>query len=444
MGADDRTLSAAIAVLAAFILVFALFARVLKERIWLTEPLAAVALGAALSASGALHLEAEGTTRVWLEELTRMALAVQVVGVMVRLPRGYPCRAWRSLALLLLVAMPAAALAGAGVARLAGGLPVTLALLCGAALAPTDPVLASDVVTGRTAERSTSPRWRHLLLAESAANDGLAYPLVAIPASVAGNLGHTVAHVLLWDVLTGGAVGAVVGGAVAWTLRWLHERDAVEREGHFALTLALALTAAGAARVIDADGVFAAFCAGAVFSAISPGEMREPRVHVHSAVDRFFTPAIFIVFGAALPWSAWAAHPARFLLVAAGFLVVRRLPFVLLLAPLIPRLRTWRGALLFGWMGPMGAAGILYALIALRRPSFQPVWSVVSAVVLASVVVHGLSASPLMRWLGRDWRESRRRAGARRRFSPRRTALRPRRAGPTAPRFVRRRIRRHP
>src|SRR5919107_4449888 len=100
----------------------------------------------------------------------------------------YPARSLRPIVraatLLLLVAMPLAAALTGAVAMLVG-LPLALAVVVGACLCPTDPVLASSVVTGTPAERDLPGRLRRLLTTESGANDGLALPLVGLAVAMA-------------------------------------------------------------------------------------------------------------------------------------------------------------------------------------------------------------------------------------------------------------------
>jgi NhaP-type Na+/H+ or K+/H+ antiporter len=84
---------------------------------------------------------------------------------------------------------------------------------------------------------------------------------------------------------------------------------------------------------------------------------------------------------------------------AAGVLLLRRPPVVLLLAPWLPDVRGWREALVAGWFGPVAVAATYYAALAAHRLGETVVWDAVTLVVAASVVVHGVTAVPLTRWV---------------------------------------------
>ncbi len=126
-----------------------------------------------------------------LHEGTRILLAVSVMAVALRYPFRDVRRRLRPVAILLLVVMPAMAIISAGLGWLVLGLPLATAALLGAAVAPTDPVLASSVLTGDLAERDLPARDREILSLESGANDGLGLPLVIAALAVAGPLTAT-------------------------------------------------------------------------------------------------------------------------------------------------------------------------------------------------------------------------------------------------------------
>jgi NhaP-type Na+/H+ or K+/H+ antiporter len=82
---------------------------------------------------------------------------------------------------------------------------------------------------------------------------------------------------------------------------------------------------------------------------------------------------------------------------AAGVLLLRRPPVVLLLTPWLTDVRGWREALVAGWFGPVAVAATYYAALAAHRLGETVVWDAVTLVVAASVVVHGVTAVPLTR-----------------------------------------------
>ena len=84
-----------------------------------------------------------------------------------------------------------------------------------------------------------------------------------------------------------------------------------------------------------------------------------------------------------------------------GILLLRRLPMMLALRPLIDPLRSRVDALFAGWFGPMGVAALFYATLAERKAGLEEAWVVGSLVVFASTIAHGVTATPLTKWYGR-------------------------------------------
>ncbi len=81
-------------------------------------------------------------------------------------------------------------------------------------------------------------------------------------------------------------------------------------------------------------------------------------------------------------------------LLVVSILLLRRLPIVLLLHPLLGRVRGIREALFLGWFGPIGVAALVYGIFALSRTGHEHVWTITSLLIAASVVAHGLTATP--------------------------------------------------
>jgi sodium/hydrogen antiporter len=82
-------------------------------------------------------------------------------------------------------------------------------------------------------------------------------------------------------------------------------------------------------------------------------------------------------------------------------LLLRRPPVWLLLQPLLPSLRNRREVSFNGWFGPIDIAALFYAAEATHITELHQVWTLASLVVFASILVHGISATPLIRRYGR-------------------------------------------
>ncbi len=156
--------------------------------------------------------------------------------------------------------------------------------------------------------------------------------------------------------------------------------------------------------MIGLDGILAAFVGGLVFHAVATrgtSEAKERQEHVQEAITRFFDLPIFVLLGMALPWEGWLDLGWEGLLLVAAVLLLRRLPAVLILRPLLGQVRGRRDALFLGWFGPIGAAALFYAAFALRETGIEEVWVVCSLIICASVVAHGLTSTSLTKLYGR-------------------------------------------
>ncbi len=329
-----------------------------------------------------------------VHEGTRVLLALSVMAIALR----YPLDAARSrlapVALLVVVVMPAMALVATGLGWWVLGVPLATALLIGTATAPTDPVLASSVVTGDLAEADVPSRTRELLSLESGANDGLALPLVVGALAVAGPLtGAEAALESVWQVGSGTVLGAALGWVGGRALRAGEEHGAIETGPRLLFTLVLALAVLGASGLVHADGVLAVFVSGLVFNGVSSQSDRIDDLSIDEGLNSFAVLPLFIAFGAMLPWATWQELGWSVLALAVAVLLLRRLPLLLALArPLRLRLRD---AVYLGWFGPIGVSALFYLTLEAKRYDVPPVvLGSVSLVVVLSTLAHGLTTAP--------------------------------------------------
>lgn len=298
-------------------------------------------------------------------------------------------RDWRPVALLVVVVMPAMVIVSAGLGWAIVGLPLAAAVLFGAAISPTDPVLASSVVTGELAERDLPARNRRILSLESGANDGLALPLVVAALAVTGTIGTADALVeSLWQVLGALMVGAVIGGFAGRTLRMGEKYGATDTGPALFFTVVLALGILGASGLMGVDEILAVFVGGLAFNAVATGQERAAEVPTDEAVNRFAVLPLFVLLDFALPWSQWGELGWRGPLLVAAVLL-RRLPLLLLRRPL--RLSV-PDALYLGWSGPVGVSALCYLTLEAKRLNIdEPVLSAGSLVLACSTVAIGVS-----------------------------------------------------
>ena len=376
------------------VLVAALSERI--RRLPFSEPM--LALGAGVVAGpvllDVLPLAPLTVDHAPLHEGARALLAISVMGVALRYPFAAVRRQLRPVVILLLLAMPAMALVSAGLAAWLLGSALGVALLLGAATCPTDPVLASSVVTGRPAEHDVPERTRQVLSIESGANDGLALPFVLLAIAIAGPLtAGQAAREASWQV--GGAVvlGIVAGWVGGRSLRFGEAHGSTSHGPMLLFTVLLAMLVLGVSGVLHLDGVLAVFVAGLAVNLTTTGSERSAEVEIDEAVNRFAVLPMFLLLGATIPWATWHELGWAGIALAGAVLLLRRLPVLLALRR--PLGLSWSDAAFLGWFGPIGVSGIFYLTLAADRVAVpDTLLGAGSLVVVASTVVHGLTSTP--------------------------------------------------
>jgi sodium/hydrogen antiporter len=362
----------------------------------LSEPLLGLLVGVVLGPGslGVLHLPAglEGQVLRLAAELT---LAVSLMAIALRYPVSEVIARRRDVAWLVLLVMPLMGLASAGLAWWLLGVPVGVALAIGAALCPTDPVLASSVVTGHPATRTLPARLRQNLSLESGLNDGLALPLVLLAAGAAtGSSLATISLDALWQVAGAVVVGWLLGRVAATILLVALRHGDIDLSHELLYSLVLALTALGGANLAHTDGLLAVIVTGLVFNRHTSDRERRQEETIDEGVNRVLVLPLFVLLGVAVPWDGWANLGGQGVLLALGVLALRRVPVVLALRKVVGA-RAWLDAVWLGWFGPVGVAAVFYLQHLTELGVTDPVvWHAGSLVVAASIVAHGVTASP--------------------------------------------------
>jgi sodium/hydrogen antiporter len=369
-----------------------------------TETLAALVLGVLLGPAAFGVLDLGPHPEPALEAAARIVLAISLMSVALRFSLARVRQHVSAIVLLL-----TAVLVGmTGITAFTGltllGLPLAGAALLGAVLAPTDPVLASNILTGRRARDQLLLRTRVVLSIESGANDGLsfAFVLVAVAAVVGTSLSAAVglaAVQLAGSVVAGGGIGWAAGRLVEYSEQ---HRD-MEHSAFLTLTLALALFVLGLVDLAGGEGILAVFAAGLAYNhEISRTERRE-EWEVQEAVNRYLVLPVFTLLGVALPWAGWGDLGWRGVAFAAAVLLLRRFPLVLALRR--PLRIDWPEAVFMGWFGPIGVAALYYLAGAHGQGAVdEAVWAAGTLVMAASTVLHGVTAAPGRRAFARAQR----------------------------------------
>ena len=306
-----------------------LFSRRLK-RLGIPDSVVLLGLGVALGPIGLRLLDPQswGDAMGILEQVARLALAIGLMGVALRLPRDYVFAHWRSLLVVLALGMPFMWLCSSAIAASVVGVSLSTALLIGAVVTPTDPVVASTIVTGSVAEENLPTHLRRIVSAESGANDGLAYLFVMgavflSSAPPSGSMTRDLAVLLFGKILGALLLGIVIGWAAGRALRIAEEKAWIEQPSVLMFTTALALTTLAAAKLVGSDGILAVFVAGLAFDRQVNVRERQQEERVVEGIDRFFISPIVLLLGLMIPWREWwqLGWPVVNLVAAASILV---------------------------------------------------------------------------------------------------------------------------
>lgn len=400
-----------LAVVGATVLLLGLFSQTIKRTV-LQEPLLAVAVGVLVGPQALDWLDVErwGDVHAILEQLAELTLAIALMAVALRITPQHLRALWRPVGVLLVLGMLAMWGVSSLLAAWALGLPLWLALLLGAAVTPTDPVIASSIVTGRFAERHLPDKIRTSLSLESGANDGLALLFITLPIFVLGSSQQPwqrwLVEALAAGVLLALALGMVIGYAAGHLLHWAMSRKLIESYSFLTFTVTLSLFTLGVAKLLGAGGLLTVFVAGLVFNLYADTGERHEEERIQEGISKLFLLPMFVVFGVAVPWDRWAELGWPLVALAALTLLLRRLPMMAVLQPVLRRTYGVYDAAFIGWFGPVGVAAVYYASLAAERTGHVVVWEAASAVVLVSILAHGVTAAPLSRLYARLTRDS--------------------------------------
>ncbi|HYE49329.1 MAG TPA: cation:proton antiporter [Azospirillaceae bacterium] len=406
----------------ALILLVAWLPMLLKE-MPLSLPIVCVGIGYLLFRFGSAGEEPHPLRYPELtERMTELVVIVSLAGCGLKLDRLLGWGRWQLTWRLLGVAMPLCILALAFLGWTLMGLGLAAAVLLGASLAPTDPVLAADVQVGPPGS-GEEDEVRFSLTSEAGLNDGLAFPFVNLAVALALHvgmaeeaapgawLGHWAAVDVAWKIAAGTVVGWTVGRVLAYLTFHLPNRARLSRTGDGFLALALTFLSYGLTEMAHGYGFLAVFLAALAFRRSERDDRYHEKLHGFAEeAERLLMMVILVLFGGAV--AEGLLDPLTWEAAAAGLL------FIFLVRPAA----VWLGflgsgrpaseTLTIGFFGIRGLGSFYYVAYALNHAPWPvevgaQIWAAVGFVALVSIVLHGTTVTPVMRRLD----EGRKRAG---------------------------------
>lgn len=352
----------------------------------------------------------------FLERLTEFVVIVSVFSCGLKMNRPLKLWAWQITARLIGFLMPISIIAIAAAGHWLLGMGWGASVLLGAILAPTDPVLASEV---QLADIDDQDELRFGLTSEGGLNDALAFPFVYFglywlkDPNLDNWFGKWAAVQLIWEIAAGIVMGIVVARAVVWFDRQLQKRRHADNLMEDFVALATILVTYSLTELVNGYGFIAVFVAGIVVArAYHDPEKRLSQLEFTERIEKLMEVATILLLGSILRFLPIVAYAANSLIIAGLLIfVIRPLgAWISTIGANTPvenhrQLLHPKTRLLFGWFGIRGVGSIYYLCYALGeglkdQQAEQIAWITYTTIVI-SVFLHGVSATPLMKWYER-------------------------------------------
>jgi NhaP-type Na+/H+ or K+/H+ antiporter len=380
------------------------------KRLPLSLPIFCIGFGAVLFSFVAvpfspLPLELPHVT----ERLTEFVVIIALMGAGLKLDREFAWRRWSVTWRLLAVTMPLSIVAITVLGVWGLGLSGIAALLLGASLAPTDPVLAADVQVGPP-KSGEEDDVRFGLTSEAGLNDGLAFPFVklAIALALAASTGEPwardwVLHDVLWEIVAGVGLGWLIGRVFGWLTFHVPGETKLAQTGDGLIAISATFLAYGLTELVAAYGFLAVFVTALTLRRSHRDHDFNHQMHaLTEQVERIAMMVLLILFGGALVkgllaplvWQDWLAALAIILVIrpASGMIAM------------IGHKADFSEKLTLAFFGIRGVGSFYYLAYALNHAAFphpDRLWAIVGLVALMSILLHGLTVTPIMRGLDR-------------------------------------------
>ncbi len=341
------------------------------------------------------------------ERFAEFVVIIALMGAGLKIDRVFGWRRWSITWRLLAITMPLGILAITLLTGWALGLPWAVALLVAASLAPTDPVLAADVQVGPP-KTGDEDEVRFGLTSEAGLNDGAAFPFVhlaillavAVPAGKPW-LGEWLTYRLLWEIAGGIAGGWVVGRIFGWLTFHVPGETKLARTGDGLIALSATFVSYGVTEILHVYGFLAVFVTALTVRHTHREHDFQADMHaITEQIERLAMMVLLILFGGALVSGLLAPVTWTDAAVALVILLVVRpvTGWLGLLGHPVDR----GERLTLAFFGIRGVGSIYYLAYGINHMEVadaERLWSIVGLVVLLSVLLHGLTVTPIMRSL---------------------------------------------
>ena len=374
------------------------------KRLPLSYALIYLVVGVLLGSNGLGLIKIRPDTQ-FLERLTEFVVIVSVFGCGLKINRPLKLQAWQSTIRLIGFLMPLSILGISLVAHYILGMGWGAAVLLGAILAPTDPVLASEVQLAHVKDKD---ELRFALTSEGGINDSLAFPFVyfGIYWLKDNNLNNWFANWvgidLIWAIASGIVMGILVARAIVWIDCNLQKRRSADDLMEDFVAISIILLTYSLTELVNGYGFLAVFVAGLVVqrSYFCDQEKRMAQLEFTEQIEKLLEVTAIVILGTLLLFEPMLKYAGQSLLIV-GVLFVLVRPMGMWLSMIGSNLPT-KTRTLMGWFGIRGLGSLYYMTYALGKgvageTGEQIAW-ITYTVIVCSVIIHGITAAPLMAW----------------------------------------------
>jgi NhaP-type Na+/H+ or K+/H+ antiporter len=376
----------------------------------LSLPIVCIGLGAAIFSLPQIGVEPLPMSYpVITERFTEFVVIIALMGAGLKLDRVFALHRWVITWRLLAITMPLSIVAITLLGHWFLGLSWILALLLGASLAPTDPVLASDVQVGPP-KSGEEDEVRFGLTSEAGLNDGLAFPFVnlAIALALWEKTGEPwaagwITHSVLWEIGAGIMGGWLIGRLFGWLTFRIPAETKLAKTGDGLIAIAATFISYGLTEMIQCYGFLAVFVTALTFRRTHRDHEFNRDMHdVTEQIERLAMMVLLLMFGGAL--ANGLLGPLQWLDLLAALIILLIVRPVTGFFGLVGYQAEPAEKLTLAFFGIRGVGSfyyLAYGLNHMETDSGERLWSILGLVVLLSILLHGLTVTPIMRRLDR-------------------------------------------
>lgn len=340
--------------------------------------------------------------------LTELIVIISLMGTGIKIDRKFSFKTWSSplklIAFTMLLCIGAATLLGYYFLSLG----LASATLLGAVLAPTDPVLASDVQVGPPNDQTKS-EVKFALTSEAGLNDGIAFPFTWLAITIGMVLSGKESSYYNWfaldviyRIVVGIIIGFICGKGLGWLIFTVSKKFDTLKTRDGLVAVAATLLVYGITEIISGYGFIAVFICAITLRHFEKEHHYHDELHSFTdQVERLLLCLLLIVFGGTLAMGILNPLTWKMVVFVVIFLFVIR-PVFGWLALSNSNLQV-KEKLAVGFFGIRGMGSIFYLAFAVGEFDFiyqDELWAIVSFTILLSILVHGLTATSVMRHLG--------------------------------------------